>query len=688
MLRSLFTTVAVGALTASVSMAQESRMIPRDVLFANPERANVRLSPDGETISFLSDVEGVLNLWVAPSDDPSMARPVTRDTGRGIRNYGWAYTSRHIVYLQDKDGDENNHVYVLDLVSGKVVDRTPIEEILGPDGQPLRWPDGRVMRPQATLQGGSELYPTEMLIGLNDRNPQFHDLHRLNIVTGEMSLVEQNDRFAGFVTDNEMRVRFAMQQTPDGGTEYLKRTASGGWDTFMRIGMEDALTTALSGFDKSNERVYALDSRGRDTAALVAMDIQTGQSSILGVSEKADVSGALTNPITYEIEGFSVNHERVEWEIFDDEVRQDIDFLKTVNDGDISIISRTLDDTRWVVHFRRDNGPSLYYLFDREKTRAVFLFNGNTKLDSYELAPMHPVTISARDGLGLVSYLTLPTWTDADGDARPSEALPMVLLVHGGPWARDSWGFNPMHQWLANRGYAVLSVNFRGSTGFGKGFLNAGNLEWARKMHDDLLDATDWAVAQGIADPDRVAIMGGSYGGYATLVGLTMTPDTFACGVDIVGPSNLVTLLETIPPYWKPLMELFAKRVGDPRTDEGKALLEERSPLNFVDNITRPLLIGQGANDPRVKQSEADQIVEIMEEKQIPVTYVLYEDEGHGFARPQNRMSFNAVTEAFLAEHLGGRYQPIDGDFEGSSIEVPSGADEIRGVRGALRAKK
>jgi dipeptidyl aminopeptidase/acylaminoacyl peptidase len=282
---------------------------------------------------------------------------------------------------------------------------------------------------------------------------------------------------------------------------------------------------------------------------------------------------------------------------------------------------------------------------------------------------MKPVVIKSRDGKDLVSYLTLPP--------NAAGPVPTVLFVHGGPWARDYWGLNSSHQWLASRGYAVLSVNYRGSVGFGKAFVNAGDKEWAAKMHDDLLDATDWLVKEKIADKSKIAIMGGSYGGYATLVGLTFTPDVFACGVDIVGPSNLNTLLSTIPPYWAPMFEQFAKRVGDPRTDEGKKLLDDRSPLTRAGAITKPLLIGQGANDPRVKQAESDQIVSAMKAKGLPVSYVLFPDEGHGFQKPANRIAFNAVAEIFLAEHLGGVYQPIGDDFKGSSITAPEGAKEI-----------
>jgi dipeptidyl aminopeptidase/acylaminoacyl peptidase len=369
-------------------------------------------------------------------------------------------------------------------------------------------------------------------------------------------------------------------------------------------------------------------------------------------------------------------------------VRGDLDYLATVADGELEVVDRSLDDRRWVVGFGRPDRPFTYYLYDRDAKSASYLFTNRPALEEAALAPMHPVVIPARDGLELVSYLTLPLESDPDGDGRPGSPLPTVLFVHGGPWGRDSWGYDAWHQWLANRGYAVLAVNFRGSTGLGKSLTNAGDREWGRKMHDDLLDAVEWAAAQGIVQRDKVAIMGGSYGGYATLAGMTMTPEAFACGVSIVGPSNLVTLLESIPPYWKPLFELFAARIGDPRTEEGRALLAERSPLTYADKIVRPLLIAQGANDPRVKQAESDQIVAAMTAKGIPVTYVLFPDEGHGFERPQNELAFNAVAEAFLGACLGGRIEPVGDDFEGSSITVPAGVEGVAGVGEALAEKE
>jgi dipeptidyl aminopeptidase/acylaminoacyl peptidase len=365
--------------------------------------------------------------------------------------------------------------------------------------------------------------------------------------------------------------------------------------------------------------------------------------------------------------------------------------LKEFADGEFQITGRTLDDTKWTVAYIEDDGPVRFFVYHRDRegdARMEYLFSNRDDLDQYPLVKMHSPVIKSRDGLDLVCYLTLPPGTDLDGDGVPSQAVPLVLDVHGGPWARDSWGFNSSHQWLANRGYAVLSVNYRGSTGFGKEFVNASAQQWSRKMHDDLLDAVEWAVKQGIANEDKVAIMGGSYGGYATLVGLTFTPEVFACGVDIVGPSSLVTLLENVPPYWAPFMPVMKNLLGEVETEEGRQELLEMSPLTKVDRIQRPLLIGQGANDPRVTQLEADQIVEAMQAKSIPVTYVLYPDEGHGFARPENNMSFNAVTEAFLATHLGGRYEPIGDDFQGASIHVPAGADGVPGLREALKAEQ
>ncbi len=479
-----------------------------------------------------------------------------------------------------------------------------------------------------------------------------------------------------------------MRFNSKGENEMLKPTGNGSWEPFAKIAMEDTLTTFPTGFDKTGRILYMVDSRGRDTAALTAINLETGNQTMIAQDTRADFSDALFHPTEKNIQAAAFTYERKQWQVLDKSIGKDLAYLRNVSEGDMEVVSRTLDDKYWIVAYEIDNGPVRFYNYDREKNKASFLFTNRKSLEGLPLASMHPVIIKARDGLDLVSYLTLPPGTKSNGKALQEKPLPIVLYVHGGSWARDEWGYDPYHQWLANRGYAVLSVNFRGSTGFGKKFLNAGNMEWAGKMHDDIIDAAHWAVKEGIADPKRIAIMGGSYGGYATLVGMTFTPEQFACGVDIVGPSNLITLLNTIPSYWAPEIEQFKKRVGDHTTGEGRALLKERSPLSYADRIKKPLLIGQGANDPRVKQNESEQqIVRAMQDRNIPVTYVLYPDEGHGFVRPENRMSFNAVTEAFLSGCLGGRYEPISDDFKGSSITIPVGKEQIPGLEEALGKK-
>lgn len=688
MRRTIFLLLASLSIIAVIlSCAPESKevqLISRELLFGNPDKASLKMSPDGKYISFLAPVNNVLNVWVASAYDPATAVAVTNDTLRGIRIYFWAYTDNHIIYLQDLAGDENWQVHAVNIVTKEDKNLTPFEEIPGPDGKPMTLPNGKPLRPRAQIQEVSYKFDNEILIGLNNRNAQYHDIYRLNILTGEMNLIQQNDNFLGFQTDDDYNIRYALKLTPDGGNEIFKPDGKGGWESFDKISMEDMMTTWPIGFDKTGMVLYMIDSRGRNTAALTSVDLKTNQKKILAEDPKADISDIMMHPTEKTIEAAAVEYLRTEWKILDDNIKSDLEYLKSVTDGDINVTSRTLNDNFWTVSYVVDDGPVRYYLYDRAKKKAEFIFTNRKDLEAVKLSKIHPVEIKSRDGLNLISYLTLPSWTDPDNNARPNDPLPMVLFVHGGPWARDSWGYNPYHQWLANRGYAVLSVNYRGSTGFGKNFINASNLEWAGKMHDDLIDAVNWAIEQDIADKEKVAIMGGSYGGYATLVGLTFTPDVFACGVDIVGPSNLRTLLETIPPYWKPLMDMWATRVGDPRTDEGKAFLDSRSPLTYVDKISKPLLIGQGANDPRVKQTESDQIVKAMQENNIPVTYVIYSDEGHGFARPENRLSFNAVAELFLAQHLMGRSEPIGDDFKGSTIQVPNGADQIPGLNEAL----
>ena len=645
-----------------------TELIARDALFGNPERANVQISPDGKYLSWVAAVDGVLNVWIAPADNPSQARAVTQDKARGIRSYFWSYQPDTLLYLRDSGGDEDFHLYAVDLKTGQAKDLTPF--------------------PKTTAQvaGVSPKHPGTILVGMNDRDAQWHDIYKVDLASGNRTLLEKNDaQIAGYIADADYTLKYAQRSRPDGGADVLRRGANGAWEKFDDIPFEDVLTTSPGGLTLDGKTLYFTDSRGRNTAALFAIDVTSGTRTLVLEDARADVGGTLADPATGKVQAVSVDYLRDEWKVVDPAIRADLEKLEAIGPGDVSVNTRTLDDKTWIVAYSAAEAPLVYYRYDRGTGTLTKLFSARPKLEGKPLVPQWPVEIASRDNKTLVSYLTLPRSADANSDGKAETPVPLVLLVHGGPWARDSYGYGSYNQWLANRGYAVLSVNFRGSTGFGKDFTNAGNGEWAGKMHDDLIDAVQWAVKQGVTTQDQVAIMGGSYGGYATLTGLTFTPDAFACGVDIVGPSNLNTLLSTVPPYWASFFEQLAKRMGDPRTDAGKKWLTERSPLTRADQIKKPLLIGQGANDPRVKQAESDQIVKAMQAKNIPVTYVLFPDEGHGFARPENNKAFNAVTEGFLAQCLGGRAEPIGKDFTGSSISVPVGADGVPGLAEALK---
>jgi dipeptidyl aminopeptidase/acylaminoacyl peptidase len=655
---------------APATSATDAPLIQRAALFGNPVKAQARLSPDGKYISFLAPDDGVLNVWLAPAGKLADAKPITHDRKRGIRQHLWADDSRHVLFLQDEGGDENWRVYSVDVNTGKEINLTPFDKV------------------RADIVGLSPERPGTALIALNNRDPEWLDLYEIDIASGERKLVERNDKeFAGYLEDLQLRPQLAVKTSADGGGELFRRTDQG-WVSFLKYGQADSLTFQPLVVEQGGNTALLLSSIDRDTAALVRVDLKTAAQTVLAQSDKADISGVWLQPRTRAPEAYSVEYLTTETRPLphaQQDVGKDIDRLTGVLGPQFQLVSRTLDDSRWIVAVNDPVHVQTSYLYERNSGKVTKLFDSRPELTGAPLRPMKPVEIRSRDGLTLVSYLTLPPGTDPQSVGHPNKPLPLVLDVHGGPWARDSYGFNPEHQWLANRGYAVLSVNYRGSTGFGKKFLNAGDREWAAKMHDDLLDAVDWAVREKIAVADKVAIYGGSYGGYATLVGLTFTPDRFTCGVDIVGPSNLLTLLASIPPYWKSAFEDMAHRIGDPRTEKGRELLKDRSPLTHVDRISKPLLIAQGANDPRVKQAESDQIVTAMQAKHLPVTYVLYPDEGHGFARPQNRIAFYAVSEGFLSQCLGGRHQPIGEDFAGSSLKVPMGADHVPGLTDALR---
>jgi len=654
-------------MTASPSVATALAnvpLIPRDLLFGNPVRAGGKISPDGKWLSWMAPHEGVMNVFVAPWSDPEAARRMTNATDRPIPSYFWAPDSKSVLHIRDKAGDENFLLYQVDVVSGEERCLTPFENT------------------RVQLIGASETMRDRLLVGINNRDPRLHDVHMLDLNTGTLELVFQNDDgWAGFEVDDSLTLRWAIRQNVAGGIDMHEITDGKVAETPREVvAMDDSLTTGMSGYTTDGATLYWLDSRERDTAALFAEDVATGDRTLIAEHDKADIGGTIRHPHTGVVQGWSANYLRSEHVFFDRDIEASWNWLAERLEGDFGIMSRTDDDTKWLVWNDPLTAPIRSLLFDREAMTLEEFYVTKPRLDGQPLQPMHTREITASDGLTLTAFLTLPPASGGNADGIPESPVPMVLMVHGGPWARDGYGYNGTHQWLANRGYAVLSVNFRGSTGFGKAFLNAGNLEWGAKMHQDLLDAVDWAAAQGIADRDKVAILGGSYGGYATLAGLAFTPEAFACGVDIVGPSNLETLLETIPPYWEPVKRQFHDRMGNPETPEGKKLLQERSPIHKASAIRRPLLIGQGANDPRVKQAESDQIVAAMQGHNIPVTYVLFPDEGHGFHRPENNIAFNAIAENFLAECLGGRAEALGKVLDASTAQIVTGEEYVKGM--------
>ncbi len=617
--------------------------IPRHVLFGDPDKTAVKFSHDGKYISYLAPKNGVLNIWLAPINDLSKAESITNDKERGIRRYSWSFDNENILYIQDTNGDENHRLYSYNL-------KTNIATLLTPESGV-----------KVIIYKKSKLMPNEILIGLNERDKRYFDVYKLNLIDGSKELVLENNKFRSFVIDDNLKIRFAVLGNEEDDKEFFEQK-NGNWELFMKVDAEDASTTGFAGFDKAGSIAYLLDSRGSDTAALKTLNLNTGELITIAEDNRADVRIFTSHPAKNNIQAVVANYDKRTYKILDDSIRADIEYLRSINPGDLSILSRTLDDKLWLVTYANDTSPVKYYKYDRIKQKAEFLFTSKKDLENYTLSPMTPVIIKSRDGLDLVSYITLPP--EINPNVALTEPLPLVLIVHGGPWSRDVFGFNPKHQWLSSRGYAVLSVNFRGSAGFGKKFLNAGNMEWGGKMQNDLIDAVNWAIENKIADPKKICIMGASYGGYAALVGLTFTPDTFACGVDIVGPSNILTLVNSMPPYWKPKLSSYKKSIGPWDTEEEREFLKQRSPLTFADKIKKPLLIVQGANDPRVNQAESDQIVKAMQKHHIPVMYALYKNEGHGLVRPENKLSFYAITESFLASVLGGKVEPVGEDLK------------------------
>jgi len=635
-------------------------LIPRKTFFENPNAFSPTLSPDGRWLAWMAAVDGVLNVWAAPRGDLTKARPLTHQTERPIAAHVFARTNAHVLFFKDKDGDENFNVWCVGIDGSDLRNLTPYPNL------------------HATFVGLHHEDPYLVAIGMNDRDARWHDLYIVDIRTGARRLVYENtDEIAGFILDSQLNLRLATTTRNKGAGAAILRWNGSAFNEIFSIEPDDALTTGPSHVNRAGDAWYLLSSIGRDKAAVLRVDWTTGAQSVIASHDKVDVFGMVTDPRTYEVTAVSANYVRDEWIAIDQATGRDLARLERELDANIGISSQSDDDTLWVVAASRPDRPAAWHVLDRRSGELSFLFAARPKLEKVKLAPMHGTIIKSRDGLELVSYLTLPT---AETGTRPARPLPMVLDVHGGPWARDDWNYDRDVQWYANRGYAVLQVNYRGSTGFGKAFVNAGDREWAGKMHDDLIDAVRWAIAEGIADPQRVAICGGSYGGYASYVGATFTPDVFCCSVPVVGITNLETMLANPPPYWASFYEQECRRIGDPRTPEGVALLKARSPLHRAGDIRKPMLIGHGANDVRCKVAESDQIVAAMTARRIPVIYVVYPDEGHGFARPENNIAFNAIKEAFLARYLGGHAEPVGDDFKGSRHEIRAGGDILHDI--------
>lgn len=646
---------AAEALRAALAAAEPALppLIPRAHLFANPARAGIGISPDGQWLAWLASGDGVMNIWAAPRTAMEQARQVTFDARRGVQGFSWSRLPGLLLFSQDRDGDENWRLFAADVANGEVRALTPATQGV-----------------RASVFSVSRFHPDHVLVTLNQRDRRYPDLYRLALRSGELELLEENPGFSGYLADAHYRVRLASRSTADGGSELLRRDPAGQWQPWLALSAEDARSSGPTHFSVDGRTLYFRDSRGRDTAALVAIDFDSGATTVLAEDPRADIGGTINDQDDFHPLAYAATYERYRLHVLDEAIAPDIAFLDAQGIGEWRLGGRTEDGALWLVSASSDVRPGVVYLYDRRARTLDRLLELSPQLADAHLARMQSTVIESRDGLKLVSYLTVPVEADA-GELRARRPLPLVLLVHGGPWSRDGFGYSGMHQWLANRGYAVLSVNFRGSTGFGKAFIAAGDGEWGRKMDEDLEDAVQWAIARGIADPARLAIFGGSYGGYAVLSALTRYPQRYACGIDVVGPSNLETLLASIPPYWEAARAMQYRALGNPETEEGRALLRERSPLHRAAAIRAPLLIAQGGNDPRVKQAESEQMVAALRGNGIAVEYALYPDEGHGFVREPNRMSFNALVEDFLARHLGGRAEPapVDG-FPGSTLQL------------------
>ncbi len=629
-----FKVLLLWSIFSGCSYAELPVLIPRDDIFGNPAVMQVQISPDGSWYSYLAPSKsGVLNIWLQDVKFTQAPAMISNDTHRGIREYTWAKNSNSVLYFQDNAGDENTHVYQVNIADKITRDLTPYPGVRAND-----------------LMLNKD-YPDEILLGLNLRDRTIFDIYRINLRSGLVTLDTRNPGdVTSWLPDAKFQIRAALTSNNEDGSSSLRvrENANSAWHTLITWPFGESGSPIL--FSQDGKKLTIESNLNADTSRLLTIDSLTGKILHVDVSDsRSDINDILIDPNERIVQAVQFNYLKPYWVVLDSNIKKDFTTLTKFQKGLFNIESRDMRDELWVVSYYSDTSPMEYYQFDRRNQQLKLLYVARPELKKYTLAPMKPMTLTTRDGLKLTAYLTFPL------GVKPQN-LPLILDVHGGPWARDSWGYNSEVQWLANRGYAVLQVNYRGSEGFGKQLLNAGNRQWGAAMQNDLSDAASWAIKAKIADPKKICIYGGSYGGYAVLAGLTFTPQLYACGVDIVGPSNLQTLLASIPPYWKTELKEMLLRIGD--VDKDAVFNQKISPLFHAQNIRAPLLIAQGLNDPRVNVSQADSIVKTLRDKKINVTYVIYTDEGHGFARPENRLDFYGRAEEFLQSVLGGRAQP------------------------------
>lgn len=623
-MKKIFFTLIISLLTFVSSYSS----IPLSVLFGNPEKVCPLISPYGNQLSYCAPDNGVLNIWVKTigKDDD---RVITHETQRGIFTYWWAFNNKQILYLQDSNGNENYHLYCIDLETNQIRDLTPFEGVkVQVSG---RW---------------DKNYPNEIIVFLNKRDPKFFDAYHLDLITGQLTMVAQNDlNILAWGVDAQLQVRAAIMTHKDGTQSLLIRDSNEGhWRDLLHVSFEDTLKDdlycALLGFSLDGNYLYLNSSIDSNARSLLKIDLATDDRIMIATDPQYDVEHVYFNMNTYEPEIVCWQKQRLEYSVLDPMIKSVFASIQRISNGDVYTIHKSAGGNTWIVGFMHDNKSFEYYAYDQEKNVSSFLFATRPALQAYELASMEPISYISRDGLLIEGYLTRPVNTD-------TQPLPLVLFVHGGPFTRDSWGFNPIVQWIASQGYACLQVNYRGSSGYGKQFLAAGNGQWGALMQDDLTDAVNWAVDLGIADPKRIAIFGGSYGGYAALMGVAKTPNLYCCAIDFCGPSNLITLLQTLPPYWS--LAQWEQRIGLLQDEE---FLKLRSPLFHSDAIKAPLLIVHGAHDVRVKQTESEQIVQALKDRGINCEYLLFPDEGHGILRPENKLTFYTAAEQFLAKYL------------------------------------